>query len=217
MDYESKILFNRLIEAVDSPDWWIIALTIINTIAVIGIAGVQIWMQWQQTKMQEHKMYKDLYSLLNSIHNIGDSTIHNIALVLKNYCYNIDKEFCIKYLEKRKQEIDELSLKLSEHKIDLELKTNIRNIEYINYESFLWAASYLIDDFVFLMKDNGIQSYDIDEKQTFSENDLIDSILSSIENSKRADYKKKFVYYVNLKGRIAKYNILSSLKEHCIL
>ena len=217
MDYESKILFNRLIEAVDSPDWWIIALTIINTIAVIGIAGVQIWMQWQQTKMQEHKMYKDLYSLLNSIHNIGDSTIHNIALVLKNYCYNIDKEFCIKYLEKRKQEIDELSLKLSEHKIDLELKANIRDIEYINYESFLCAASYLIDDFVFLMKDNEIQSFYIDNNQRYNEKELIDIILANIENTKRADLKRKFDFYMNLKGRIAGYNLLASLKKHCIL
>lgn len=217
MDYESKILINKLIEAIESPDGWTIALTIINTIAVIVIAIMQIRIQWQQTKMQEHDMYKDLYSLLSSIHGIGNSTIHNIAIVLKEYCCNIDKEFCIKYLEKRKQEIDELSLKLSEHKIDLELKTNIRNIEYINYESFLWAASYLIDDFVFLMKDNEIQSFYIDNNQRYNEKELIDIILANIENTKRADLKRKFDFYMNLKGRIAGYNLLASLKKHCIL
>lgn len=217
MDYESKILINRLIEAVDSPDGWTIALTIINTIAVIVIAIMQIRIQWQQTKMQEHDMYKDLYSLLSSIHGIGNSTIHNIAIVLKKYCCNIDKEFCIKYLEKRKQEIDELSLKLSEHKIDLELKANIRNIEYINYESFLWAASYLIDDFVFLMKDNKLQNFYIDNNQRYNEKELIDIILANIEKTKRADFKKKFDFYMDLKGRIAGYKLLASLKKHCIL
>lgn len=217
MDYESKILLNRLVEAIDSPDWWIIALTIINTIAVIGIAYMQIRIQRQQTKMQEHKMYKDLYSLLSSIHGIGGSTIHNIALVLKNYCSNIDQEFCIKYLEKKKLEIYDLTLKLYEHKIDLELKANIREIEYINYESFLCAASYLIDDFVFLMKDNEIQSFYIDNNQRYNEKELIDIILANIENTKRADLKRKFDFYMNLKGRIAGYNLLASLKKHCIL
>ena len=55
MDYETKILLNRLIEVIDSPDWWTIALAIINTIAVIGIAYMQIRMQRQQTNLTKRQ------------------------------------------------------------------------------------------------------------------------------------------------------------------
>ena len=141
MDYETKILLDRLIKAIDSPDEWTIALTIANTIAVIGIAIVQIRMQKRQTKLQEHDMYKNLYSLIYYIHDMGDSVICNIAIVLKNYCCGYDKEFCIKYLEKKQKGIDDLTQKFYDHKIDLELKAKIQNKEFISYESYLMIAS----------------------------------------------------------------------------
>ena len=103
MDYETKILFDRLIEAIDSPDWWTIALTIINTIAVIGIAIVQIRMQKRQTKLQEHDMYKKLYSLIYSIHDICNSIIRFIAIVLIDYDRYKNEEFSIQYLQENHQ------------------------------------------------------------------------------------------------------------------
>lgn len=53
MDYETKFILERLIQAVDSPDGWTIALTSINTIAIIVIAIIQIRIQKQQTKLQK--------------------------------------------------------------------------------------------------------------------------------------------------------------------
>ena len=217
MDYEIKILLNRLIEAIDSPDEWTIALTIANTIAVIGIAIVQIRMQKRQTKLQEHDMYKKLYSLIYSIHDICNSIIRFIAIVLIDYDRYKNEEFSIQYLQEKKQEIDALLLQLKENKIELELKANMRDIEYINYESFLWIASYLIGEFVTLLKDKEIHYLYNTDNQLFKDKEIIDDILTNIENSKRPDLKRRFDYYVNLKSRIAGYNILSSLKEHCIL
>ena len=217
MDYEIKILLNRLIEAIDSPDEWTIALTIANTIAVIGIAIVQIRMQKRQTKLQEHDMYKKMYSLIYSIHEIGGSVICNLSIVLKNYCCGYDKEFCIKYLEKKQKEIDDLIQKLYDHKIDLELKTKIKYKEFVSYESYLMIASGLINDFVYFLKNKMIKSLDIDENQTFNDEEFIDYILINIEESKRLKFKQQINLYMTYKSRIAGYNILSSLKEHCIL
>ena len=44
MDYETKILLNKLVEAVDSPDWWAIGITIVNAL-------IMAWLGWRQYKL----------------------------------------------------------------------------------------------------------------------------------------------------------------------
>ena len=220
MDYESKILLNNIvvaIEKLDSPDWGMIILTFINIIAFLYVAYTQNKILKRQTKMQEHDMYKNLYSLIYYIHDMGDSVICNIAIVLKNYCCGYDKEFCIKYLEKKQKGIDDLTQKFYDHKIDLELKAKIQNKEFISYESYLMIASGLINDFVYFLKNKMIKSLEIDENQTFNDEEFIDYILTNIEESKRIKLKQQINLYMTYKSRIAGYKILASLKEHCIL
>lgn len=55
MDYEIRLLLNKLVVAIDelnSPDWWIIVLTTINIVAFILVAITQIRQQKQQTRLQ---------------------------------------------------------------------------------------------------------------------------------------------------------------------
>ena len=74
MDYETKLILQDLIEAIekpDGPDWWMIVLTVINIVAFVFVAWTQIKiqkhqtkLQEQQTKAQEYAVYKQLYSMI---------------------------------------------------------------------------------------------------------------------------------------------------------
>ena len=125
MDYETKILLNKLIEAVDSPDWWIIGLTIINTLAVITIAVVQIRMQRHQTQLQkrqteaqEYSTYRQLYILISSANREIDGFLFNLNDALWAPRYNIDKG----YLKRKLEHLDKLRKELSDSYVDYELK-----------------------------------------------------------------------------------------------
>ena len=64
MDYETKILLNRLVDEVEklnSPDWWVIGITVVNALVVAWLAWRQYQLQKQQVKFQEYEMYKELY------------------------------------------------------------------------------------------------------------------------------------------------------------
>ena len=97
MDYETKFILERLIRAVESPDGWTIALTGINTIAVIVIAIIQIRIQNQQTKLQkrqvkqqDYEFNKELLMLIKSLDKqIIDFTFNLFnATDLKSYGIN---------------------------------------------------------------------------------------------------------------------------------
>jgi hypothetical protein len=217
MDYETKILLNRLAEEVEQlnePDWWIIGITVVNAIIMAWLGWRQYKLQQQQTKIQEHEVYKSLYSLINSIHNTGRSFVNSLFFALKD-CKN--DAWGIGQLQNIRKEINDLSLKLSESKIDLELKTNISNLEYANYVLFLHNAYGLIFDILILLKDNAINSFDIDYRTTTNENEIIDLVLANTIESKKDYLKKQFENHIKLKNRIDNYKILESLKKHCVL
>ena len=217
MDYETKLLLNRLVEEVDklnSPDWWMILIAIANMIFVVLLGCWQYKLQKQQTKIQEHEVYKNLYSLIKSINNIGGSVVHTAFYVLKDT--NIE-EFGIRHLQNKRKALNDLSLKLSEFEIDLELKTDIKNIEYANYEFFLGVASALIMDIIFFIKDTDISPLNIDKNVTFNEKEMIDLLLANTVECKRNFLKKQFEDYIKLKTRIGNYKILESLKKRSVL
>ena len=67
MDYETKLLLNKLVEAVEelnSPDWWTIGITVVNAL-------IMIWLGWKQYKLQEQQnklaRYDENIALYNNI------------------------------------------------------------------------------------------------------------------------------------------------------
>ena len=53
MDYETKIYLDKLIEAVNSPDWWSVGATIFAAIAAAVITWV---LGWRQSKLQKQQL-----------------------------------------------------------------------------------------------------------------------------------------------------------------
>ena len=82
MDYETKILLNRLVDEVEklnSPDWWVIGITVVNALVVAWLAWRQYQLQKQQVKFQEYEMYKELYLFVKDIYDISNSFLSNIC------------------------------------------------------------------------------------------------------------------------------------------
>ena len=204
-----QIIFNMA-----KIELWTIILTAINTIAVVIIAIVQIRIQYRQSKMQEYELYKDLYSLVNDIHHNVNCTIHHIANILIKYK---QYEYHIAFLKDFKEEISNLSKKLSEHKNDLELKSSITNWEYNNYELILDSMTFLTLDIMLLLKNGSLLPLTFDNTSGLKDEDCIAKILSNIEETERMHLKKDFECFIKLKTKIEKYKILESLKKHCVL
>ena len=87
MDYETKIYLDKLIEAVDSPDWWMIVLTIINVGAFIIVAYTQykqqkyqIRLQEQQTRSQDYALYQQLYTCIKDINKLIDTYLYELLM-----------------------------------------------------------------------------------------------------------------------------------------
>ena len=61
MDNETQILIEKLIEAIDSPDWWIIGITVVNALIMAWLGWKQFQLQKRQTKQQGYELYRKLY------------------------------------------------------------------------------------------------------------------------------------------------------------
>ena len=167
MDYEAKLTFERLVQAinnnqvdleqlvnainnsnvdieplvkaVNSPDWWIIALTAINTIAVIVIAWMQYRMQLQQTKLQEQQakaqeydIYKKLYALIKKINLQIDNFIITAFTFYIPERNSQDNPF-IEYIDKASDLLDDFT----KNTVDFELKFPNEKVRLKNYQFML--------------------------------------------------------------------------------
>ena len=116
MDNETKQIFEQLIEAinnnrvdssqlveaVNSPDWWMIVLTVINIMAFVIIAYTQIKLQKQQTELQEQQTKNQEYAVyykLFSIINDANGVINNLLN------FNLDNFRLAVMEEKKKKKI----------------------------------------------------------------------------------------------------------------
>ena len=90
MDYESKILLNRLVEEVEKlnePDWWVIGITVVNALIMVWLAWRQYQLQKQQAKFQEYEMYKDLFLFVKDIYDISNSFLSDICRIFRDKFY----------------------------------------------------------------------------------------------------------------------------------
>ena len=142
MDYETNILLNTLIEAVEklnSPDWWIIVLTVVNIGAFVFVAWTQIKIQKQQTKLQErqtkaqeYEVYKRLYILINKI----NLQIENLIFtVFTFYIPERDSQSnpFLEYIDNASDLFDEFTQNI----VDFELKFPNEKVILKNYQLML--------------------------------------------------------------------------------
>ena len=146
MNTDTQIL-QELVEAVNSPDWWTIGITVINALIMVWLGYNQYRLQKRQTQLQElqtrqqdYETYKKLYVLLSSANAEIDSFLFNLNDSLWEPRYAIDKE----YLKRKQKYIDTLWKDLSDSYIDYELKFSKETFNKSGYLRILSLMSRLI-------------------------------------------------------------------------
>lgn len=222
MDNETKILLNRLIEEVEklnSPDWWIIVLTAINTIAVVVIAFMQIKIQIQQTKLQkrqteaqEYELYKKLASTIKRIHLDVQSIIPSINY----YLTSIDTLQNNKIWEKEINNCVDLSRQLNSCKLDLELKFSQKFIDIEAYLDVLISMVQLFEFHEMLLRERKITT--TEQIITINKKPYIEPV-KKIAEQVSEEYQEMFLSrltnFLNKKDCINEEETMQKIKQHC--
>lgn len=153
MDYESKILLNNLIDAVNGTDWWVVGITFVNAAIMVWLGWNQYKLQKRQTEAQEYDIYRKLYTLLSNANKEIDGFLFNLWDALCEPTYKIDKDF----LQRKQTVIDNLRKDLSESYIDYELKFSKDIFNKDGYLQILSLMSYIIQHTILLLGKNEIQ------------------------------------------------------------
>ena len=223
MDYETKILLNRLIEVIDSPDWWTIALAIINTIAVIGIAYMQIRIQRQQTKLQKRQtealdygLYRNLAYIVKEIHHESKFVIFDVSRYMMSQIPVIPDNN--HWREKVKKYVD-LNQELEKCEFDLDLK--FPHNEFINTDSYKWvlhSMCYFSSYFEKLLLENKVTQRNkgmITIKKPYIES------VKKIAEQISEDYRGEFIHYLtdflNAKDHINEEETMQKIKQRCTI
>ena len=145
MDYEAKLILERLIEAinnnqvdleqlvnainnsdvnldplvkaVDCPDWWTIGITVVNALIMIWLGWKQYKLQKEQSISQEYAIYRKLYELVKTMDGLIKKHLYDTYIYYGPLRHKYHEPFIIK--------IDQTSQclqTLDEYWIDFELK-----------------------------------------------------------------------------------------------
>lgn len=230
MDYESKILLNRLVEKVDelnSPDWWVIGITVVNALIMAWLGWRQYKLQKQQTKLQEQQVlqqeydiYSKLYKLVKradvEIEHFLDEIVEKIALIS---CESTVHGFLMQKLDY----LEHLREDLEQNAIDFEIKFSKEFFDLNGYRNILGFMVYNLKSLVKMIDDKKMLFV-----KTYSQ--IIDSFDGCIEKGKAyyiAQHIKDKQYEViigsNLLSFIERRNelrenrndILAKIRERC--
>lgn len=221
MDNETKILFNRLIEEVEklnSPDWWIIVFTAINTIAVVVIAFMQIKIQIQQTKLQkrqteaqEFELYKRFALIIKEIHfeakfvmfDVSHYLVNKIMLLPENNIWRQKVKKCI-----------ELNKHLEDCETDIELKFSKGFVDINAYKWVLMSMSQFSSMFESLLLENKVVITNL--TSIIIEKPYIDSvnqISQCVDNTYRDEFAYRLLNFLNAKDSINEDETMLKIKN----
>lgn len=227
MDYETKIYLEKLIEAVDSPDWWSIGITAVNALIMIWLGWKQyklqqqqLRLQEQQTKQQDYQLYKTMFQVISD----ANIEISNFLFVLYIHISNAPKkdevEILLQQTIDRIKKVDEAILQSA---TDLHLKfpkekTLIQDYRYLiggmfnicNNFNELYKSGVLVDTKLVNDSDDAmIRAFPNDNK-------LVSAILAHIKDvkAKQKEYSflRGFVYH---KEKLFRKDYLTKISERC--
>ena len=129
MDYESKILLNNLIDAVNCPDWWIVAMSF-GSIVASAFLSFLLWKTTKrigeyQNRMQQEQLLISRFDLYRELHrDLYHLKIRSKAVLPQIYDYfasNADAKEREK-LEKLEDEFESVARKIEIDEADYLLK-----------------------------------------------------------------------------------------------
>lgn len=214
MDYETKIYLEKLIEAVDSPDWWSIGITVVNAFIMILLGWKQYKLQEQQNKLVRYNENIELYNNIKKIHWYVQYIFRDINYTLENLKYHRT------YFDKEITTFKELRKWFMENESILRFRVKMTDEEYYGYLNFL----YKLEDVSFKMNEYINQNDVIDTEINYHSNAWIidddaqiNTILSHIVTEERITIKKLLLDAKTFKEYVLNHSILKRLQKLCTL
>ena len=219
MDNETQILIEKLIEAIDSPDWWIIGITVVNALIMAWLGWKQFQLQKRQTKQQGYELYRKLYVVIDDINILSDSLLNRIYEYLSIPLYRDVKNNSLNYLFER---INMCDNQFTESLIDFKIWTSFNDRELENYRHLIYTMRLLVQ-FIQNMEEDKVIAY-IDDYNNrvvmnVARNDyylLIEEIVKRVTNeSYRKSLEKNLNRYIGAKDDVLKLNCLDKIEKFC--
>lgn len=214
MDYETKIYLDKLIEAVNSTDWWTIGITVVNALIMIWLGWKQYKLQEQQNKLARYDENIALYNNMKRIHWYVQYVFRNINYTLENIKYHKT------YFDKDITTLKELRKWFIENESNLRFRVKMTDEEYYGYLNFLCK----LEDVSFKMNEYINQNDVIDTEINYHSNDWIidddaqiNTILSHIITEERMSVKNLLLDAKTFKEYLLNHSILKRLQELCTL
>ena len=204
---------DKFCDYITNPDWWTIALTTINTIAVIVIAIVQIRIQQQQVKFQKYESYKDLLKLIKDIHFQSSTILFCIHRFLYSKFYN---NSYASNLHPLYMDICSLDTEFQKHKDDLRLKAKLTDNQILGYTILLLEMNIIVSTIKDYIDRGIIEVSEVQYDDKYHDDDTyIQIILDNTKESEREKLQQQFNRFKKTKQEIHSYNIVQSLENHC--
>ena len=218
MDYETKMLLEKLIEAVNSPDWWSIGITSAMTTIMAWIAWNQYKLQKRQAALQAFESYKPTYELFLSIQKRADTLIYKVA-----YHFSEDALYRYKNWEDTLEELHQIEENMysQERQIEMHLSSLGLSIrEYSKYLLLVKSMFYIVEK---IDEEKNIISLDCVEEQDVIKGGtayLIDKIQQKINSGNINEeplksFKKRFQLFMSCREEVVKDKTLSIIKKKC--
>lgn len=215
MDYEIKILFNRLIDVIDTPDWYTIIITsiitIINAIIMIWLGWKQYKLQQKQVKHEEYDLYRQMYNCINAIH------INTTGFTLLIYWgfAEINSE----HWNERKKEIALWMRSIDDLSVDFQLKFPEEIDLQYKYKVLISLMSMVITQAETISKEGLLKEHSNNANNTLNdikktENELLPMIASRIvDGQKKTEFINTINNFLLLRKIIFESNILDKIKS----
>lgn len=220
MDCETKILLNKLVEAVDSPDWWAIGITVVNALMMVWLGWRQYKLQQRQVRQQEYEIYSKLYKLVKradvEIEHFLDEIVESLGVIRSKRADNGFLKLKLDYIER-------ICNDLEQNAIDFEIKFTKDFFDLDGYRDILGFMAYNLKSLVMMVEEKKMH-YDIPGSITI---DCVDASLEKGQAYYIAQHIKDKQYevvigsnlldFIERKNKLRKNSndILARIRERC--
>lgn len=216
MDYETKILLNKLVEAVDSPDWWAIGITVVNALMMVWLGWRQYNLQQRQVRQQEYELYRKLYVVIENVENLSGCLLNRIYEYFSLPLYGKN------FLEHLLEQINLCDKQLNKSSIDFKFWTSYNEKE-VEYYKELVCSMRLLVQFLQRMEQDKIIKF-IDEYNNRaaangSNNNytmLIEELLKRVnDETYKKCLKNEIDMYIRTRNFVVKREYLEKIEKYC--
>ena len=182
VDSQSATL-ERLVEAVSGPDWWVIAITIVNAVIMAWLGWRQYLLQRQQTKLQEQQVRQQEYEIYRQVYSLVKKADREISSFLDVISESLGVIPHIRadgdFLQIKYKDIKLIISDIQENSINYEIKFSRDFFDFQGYNYILSRMTFILKYFEELVQKDIV---------TFSNSLSIKSI--------DGDMDKGTVYYI---------------------